>query len=166
VNAPLTVVWAAKGGSGTTTVAAALALINPHDTLLVDLDGELPAVVGLPEPHGHGLADWLPTDQAADALPELTIELDRTTRLLPCGRIDVDRDSSRWPEFMAWAGTQAPVVVDAGTGIPPTGAARRQHPQPPGHPSLLPVAASRRRQPDTARRHHPRHRTRPCSADT
>ena len=55
----VTVCWAAKGGSGTTVVAATLALSCPTDSLLVDLDGELPAVLGLPEPSGQGVADWL-----------------------------------------------------------------------------------------------------------
>ena len=42
----LTVCWSAKGGSGTTVVAAAFALGSSIDSLLVDLDGELPAALG------------------------------------------------------------------------------------------------------------------------
>ncbi len=52
--------WSSKGGSGTTVVAAALAgLLAAHlgESLLVDLGGDLPAALGLPEP-GAGLADW------------------------------------------------------------------------------------------------------------
>ena len=59
---PVTVCWSVKGGSGTTVVAATLALSCPTDSLLVDLDGELPAVLGLPEPAGQGVADWLASD--------------------------------------------------------------------------------------------------------
>ena len=51
---PVTVCWSVKGGSGTTVVAATLALSCPTASLLVDLDGELPAVLGLPEPSGQG----------------------------------------------------------------------------------------------------------------
>jgi hypothetical protein len=119
-DAPITVLWAAKGGSGTTTIAASLALLRPHDTLLVDLDGELPAVAGLPEPPGHGVADWLRSEAPTEALEELTVPLDRTTRLLPRGSSPVDGCSSRWTEFTKWAATRGPVVVDAGTGLPPT----------------------------------------------
>ena len=39
---PVTVLWAAKGGSGTTVVTASLALSCPTDSLLVDLAGDLP----------------------------------------------------------------------------------------------------------------------------
>ena len=61
----LTVCWSAKGGSGTTVVAAALALGSPTDSLLIDLDGELPAALGVPEPSGQGLSDWFASDAAA-----------------------------------------------------------------------------------------------------
>ena len=83
--AAITVLWAAKGGSGTTTVAAALAILNPHHTLLVDLDGELPAAAGLPDPPGDGVADWLRSDEPSGALFDLTTTVNETTRLLPRG---------------------------------------------------------------------------------
>jgi CobQ/CobB/MinD/ParA nucleotide binding domain len=55
--------WSTKGGTGTTTVAAALALIcarSPGGALAVDLDGDLPAALGLPEGTPvPGVADWL-----------------------------------------------------------------------------------------------------------
>ena len=52
-----------KGGSGTSVVAASLAvtalLVHPDSTsLIVDLAGDQPAVLGLPEP-GHGLTHWM-----------------------------------------------------------------------------------------------------------
>lgn len=54
--------WSVKGGSGTTVVATALALLMAHrsldDALLVDLAGDVPAVLGLPEPVGPGLLQW------------------------------------------------------------------------------------------------------------
>ena len=62
----VTLCWAAKGGSGTTVVAAALAIASPTPTLLVDLDGEVPTVLGMPQPDRPGVADWLEaTGQAA-----------------------------------------------------------------------------------------------------
>ena len=60
----VTLCWAAKGGSGTTVVAASFALNSTHPSVLVDLDGELPAALGLPEPDRPGVAEWLATDSA------------------------------------------------------------------------------------------------------
>jgi cellulose biosynthesis protein BcsQ len=66
--------WSVKGGSGTTVVAAALALLMADaaqgPVLLVDLGGDAAAALGLPERgDGVGLADvWADTtaDPAAD----------------------------------------------------------------------------------------------------
>lgn len=55
--------WSAKGGSGTTVVAVSLALVlarhRSDGVLLVDTRGDAPAVLGVPEPQGPGLAEWL-----------------------------------------------------------------------------------------------------------
>jgi hypothetical protein len=54
-------VCAAKGGAGATVVVAGLAAMlaaRGDDVLVVDLDGDLPAVLGLAEPT-VGLGDWL-----------------------------------------------------------------------------------------------------------
>ena len=61
--------WSAKGGSGTTVVAAALALVlsQRHPTLLIDLGGDSPAALGIAEPHGPGLADWFASPTADSA---------------------------------------------------------------------------------------------------
>ena len=75
----VTVCWSAKGGSGTTVVAATLALASPTDSLLIDLDGELPAVLGLPEPAGQGIADWLACDAPPRALGDLAVEVNGST---------------------------------------------------------------------------------------
>ena len=58
--------WSAKGGSGTTVVAAALALVlaRQQPTTLVDLAGDIPAALGLPQPSGPGVADWLASPTA------------------------------------------------------------------------------------------------------
>ena len=54
--------WSAKGGSGTTVVAVSLALVlaarGGSGVLLVDLAGDAPAVLGLADPGGPGLAAW------------------------------------------------------------------------------------------------------------
>jgi hypothetical protein len=118
---PITVCWSVKGGSGTSVVAAALALAAPVETTLVDLDGDSPAVLGVPEPTGQGIADWLSSDAPARALADLVVEIDSTTVLVPRGRNPVDPRSSRWVELIDWLGTRPHAVVDAGTGDPPDG---------------------------------------------
>lgn len=69
--------WSSKGGAGTTVVAASLALLaarrDAGGALLVDLAGDAPAALGVPDPDGPGLAGWLDAGDAvpADALSRL-----------------------------------------------------------------------------------------------
>lgn len=83
--------WSAKGGAGTTVVAAALALhlaqAAPSGAVLADLAGDAPAVLGLPEPDSPGLAAWLRAgpDVPADALARLEVEAGPGLSLLPRG---------------------------------------------------------------------------------
>ena len=118
---PVTVCWAAKGGSGTTVVTATLALSCPNTSLLIDLAGELPAMLGVERPASHGIADWLRSDAPPAALDDLAIEVDRTTRLIPRGTPPPSADSPRWSELVEWLAGRLPVFVDAGTGVPPSG---------------------------------------------
>ena len=73
----VTACWSLKGGSGTTVVAAGLALSIQRrigrPVLLVDLAGDLPAALGLPEPTGPGVAEWLAAGPSVppDALARL-----------------------------------------------------------------------------------------------
>jgi hypothetical protein len=66
--------WAAKGGAGTTVVASAVALRlaqrSADGVMLVDAAGDVPAVLGLPEPHEPGLAGWL-RSEGDGPLPEI-----------------------------------------------------------------------------------------------
>lgn len=125
----VTLCWAAKGGSGTTVVTAVLALSSPHPSLLVDLDGELPAVLGLPEPERPGVADWLVADAPADHLADLMVDVAPTTWLLAhrgaaVGHQSTVRHDPRWSELGEWlhewsAQWGRDVFIDAGTGTPP-----------------------------------------------
>ena len=115
---PVTVCWAVKGGSGTTLIAATLALSCRTDALLVDLDGEIPALLGVPEPGGQGVADWLVSDAPPSALERLTIDVDRTTRLIPKGTGPASASDERWHALLGWLALQGSVIVDAGTGSP------------------------------------------------
>jgi hypothetical protein len=71
----LQVCWSPKGGSGTSVVAAAIALqaaAEGHDTLLVDLAGDQAAVCGVEA--GDGIGDWFAA--AADVGPKrVTLEV-------------------------------------------------------------------------------------------
>ena len=62
--------WSVKGGSGTTVVAASLALLMARQRVdavtFVDLAGDASAVFGVAEPRGPGVTEWA---DAGDDLP-------------------------------------------------------------------------------------------------
>jgi len=112
--------WSAKGGSGTTVVAAGLATVlgarNDRGALLVDLGGDLPVALGLPEPDGPGLSEWLAAGASvpADALARLEVAVRPGLRLLPLGRTALG-DPDRAEVLAALlAGESREVVVDVG----------------------------------------------------
>lgn len=109
--------WAAKGGSGTSVLATANALhaAARGPVLLVDLDGDLPTVLGAPAPC-TGVADWLAAGAGvpSDALDRLAVEVAPNLRLVArgSGRLDPTRVDVLAALLAAAPGT---VVVDAGT---------------------------------------------------
>ena len=81
--------WSPKGGSGTTVIACGIAAAlarsaPPAGSLLVDLSGDATAVLGVPEPAGPGLAEWLAAgaDVGAGSLARLEVEAAAGLRLL------------------------------------------------------------------------------------
>lgn len=116
------VCWSVKGGSGTTVVSAALAVMlgarANEGARVVDLAGDLPATLGMAEPAGLGVSDWLMSsdDVGPDALDNLLISANSTLSVLPRGRTQLG-ESARF-ELLAHtlSGLQQPVVVDAGSG--------------------------------------------------
>lgn len=112
--------WSAKGGSGTTTVTAALGKIlaarADDGALLVDLGGDLPAALGAPEPDGPGLAEWLAAGPAvpADALARLEVRISPGLRLLPRGSGPLTRPARAEVLAEVLADDVRPVVVDVG----------------------------------------------------
>ncbi|MEX1107034.1 MAG: hypothetical protein WEB78_12615, partial [Ilumatobacteraceae bacterium] len=73
-----TLCWSAKGGSGTTVVAASLALLSARTgpTVIIDLGGDIAAALGVATPSGPGIADWLASPHAtADALWRLAVDV-------------------------------------------------------------------------------------------
>jgi len=100
--------WSSKGGSGTTVVAAALAHLLAAEAggaVLVDRGGDLPAALGLPEPH-QGLTGW---GEGVD-LNRLAVEAGPGLRLVPRGPGPLADGSG----LAAALGGQGTVVVDAG----------------------------------------------------
>lgn len=114
--------WSAKGGSGTTVVAASLAILlsrgAPGGAVLADLAGDAPAVLGLPEPDSPGLAGWLDAGEAvpADALSRLEIDAAPGLALLPRGRGELDADRAAVLAALLDESTR-PVVADCGTHL-------------------------------------------------
>lgn len=118
--------WSPKGGTGTTVVATSLALLlarsAPSGALIADLAGDVPAVLGIPEPSGPGLADWLEADAdvATDALARLEIPAHPPLGLLALGGVvrPACASSSARGEVLAaaLAADVRPVVVDCGAG--------------------------------------------------
>ena len=116
----LTLCWAAKGGSGTTVVVAAIGLSIEPPALLVDLDGDLPSVFGLAEPSLPGVHDWVLSDATPSRLIDLAIPVVSGVSLVCAGLARAPADAERWQTLGAALGENAAtVVVDAGTGSPP-----------------------------------------------
>lgn len=117
----LQTLWSLKGGVGVSVSAAALATSLAHrgqDTLLVDLAGDQPALLGLAEPAGPGVLDWLVARGEPDSLGRLRVPVVDRLGLLPAGRGAVDgRDPGRLDAgrlAAALEGLAEHVVVDAG----------------------------------------------------
>ncbi len=124
----LTLCWAAKGGSGTTAVTAAIALLADHPTLAVDLDGDLPVVLGLGDDLSPGVGEWLASTADGSRLASLAHPVTPHLRAVPAGMLQPPADPGRWEELAnALATEPADVIVDAGCGEPPPAIARAAH---------------------------------------
>jgi MinD superfamily P-loop ATPase len=114
------VCWAAKGGSGTTVVACALALgsTRVEPALLVDLSGDCAMALGMAEPSGPGAIDWLtsPTATVAD-LTKLAVSVRDEVSLIP--RSGGSPPTDQWTRLATALAGMPNVIVDAGTGCPP-----------------------------------------------
>lgn len=108
--------WAAKGGSGTTVVAAGLALATEHPSVIVDLAGDQAAALGLPEPLGQGLSEWFASDADPSSIVDLAVDVDSSTASVHRGASPIRPDADRWGDLAAWmAADHRLFVVDAGT---------------------------------------------------
>ena len=57
--------------------------------LLVDLDGDIPAMLGLAEPERPGVVDWLASDAPIAHLDDLLVDVTPNCSLLPASRNDL-----------------------------------------------------------------------------
>ena len=125
----LLALWSPKGGSGTSVLAAASALVlarRADGARLADLDGDLPAILGLAADPPTGLADWLAAGAEApvDALARLAVPAAPGVALLPRGV--TDRALAAVPAAEAGAALAValrdgpvPTVIDAGRANTP-----------------------------------------------
>jgi len=81
------VCWSLKGGSGTTVVSAALAHTlaqrNTATVRIVDLAGDIPSALGIAEPSGEGVMNWL--QQQHVPIQSLQIPVTARVSLIPRG---------------------------------------------------------------------------------
>lgn len=119
--------WSSKGGAGTTVVAASLAVLasrrSEGGAVLVDLAGDGPAALGVPEPDGPGVAEWLRAgaEVPLDALRRLELPIAPGLALLPRGRGNLDPATADVLASLLTADAR-PAIVDCGAN--PEGAAR------------------------------------------
>ncbi len=115
--------WAVKGGSGTSVMAASLALSlvgRGDEVLLVDLAGDQPAILALNEPPAAGLTDWLDAedDSPADALARLEVQVDDRLLLLPRGEGPCGTSPRAGVLVDVLKADRRTVIVDCGTVVP------------------------------------------------
>lgn len=130
----ITLCHAAKGGSGTTIVACLRAIESPGPVLLVDLEGDVPDMLGIAEPERPGVVDWLVSRAPIAHLDDLLVDVTPDTLLLPAASADtrasiratiatapVERCDELIDWFDEWAhDSGGSIVVDAGTTVLPT----------------------------------------------
>lgn len=119
----LTVFLSPKGGSGTTTVAAAhaLACARQHGrSVLIDLCGDAPAALGMQEPDSPGINDWLAESQSAGPQELIALGSAQGAVLVVHRGSRFVQGAPRWDALVAAAvGWDFPVVIDAGTHFIP-----------------------------------------------
>ena len=118
------VCWSVKGGSGTTVVASTLALMRAAESqrgaLLVDLAGDVPAVLGLAEPSGPGISDWFAHCDLGSrmTLQSIAIQATANLQIIARGSKQLDVDENFIDLCAALKTFDLPMIVDAGCGLP------------------------------------------------
>ncbi len=118
------VCWSVKGGSGTTVVASTIALMRAAESqrgaLLVDLAGDVPAVLGLAESAGPGISDWFAHCDHGSRMTLQSIAIQATANLQIIARGSKQLDTKEnFSELCAALKTfDLPIIIDAGCGLP------------------------------------------------
>ncbi len=118
------VCWSVKGGSGTTVVASTIALMRAAESqrgaLLVDLAGDVPAVLGLAESAGPGINDWFANCDHGSRMTLQSIAIQATANLQIIARGSKQLDTKeKFSELCAALKTfDLPTIIDAGCGLP------------------------------------------------
>lgn len=112
--------WSLKHGVGTTVAAAALALHwaqnTEEGTLLVDLCGDLPYALGVPEPDKPGISDWLAAgdDLESDVLGRLEVDVATGLQMLTRGRRPYPEDAQFDSLARQLSADHRNVIIDCG----------------------------------------------------
>ena len=112
--------WSLKHGVGTTVAAAALALHwaqnTEEGTLLVDLCGDLPYALGIPEPDKPGISDWLAAgdDLESDVLGRLEVDVATGLQMLTRGRRPYPEDAQFDSLARQLSADHRNVIIDCG----------------------------------------------------
>jgi hypothetical protein len=113
----LTVCYTAKGGQGCSTIAALLALLNPPATL-IDVAGDLPALLGVDTAGDYGLTDHLTSSDPLGPWDLRSVQVAPGVDLVPQGLQPIEAvPAPRWTELVGQltAPTTDRWILDAGT---------------------------------------------------
>ena len=111
-----------KGGQGTTTIAAALALITARigsRTLLVDTAGDLPAILATTNPTGPGLTDYLHPHRCDLTLDDVVQNVTENLDLITTGTGPTPAfDTSTYGLLTGGCDTYDVLIIDTATHAP------------------------------------------------
>jgi hypothetical protein len=97
--------------------AMALGSARNQPATLVDLGGDCATALGMTEPSGPGVVDWLASPTAgATELARLALTIRDDVQLIPRG--DGDPPDNQWQRLAVALAALDTVIVDAGTGPP------------------------------------------------
>ena len=121
----LMVCWSPKGGSGTSVVSVGLAIAASRletRTLIVDIGGDVPAILGMSE-SPIGLSEWIAQPSAFD-IEELFVDGPAGLKVLPSGSSSLpDAVSSSWArlgsELHRLSRSGWTVVIDGARNLSP-----------------------------------------------
>ena len=111
---PITAVYATKGGQGVTTTAAALAILTARAgarTLLVDTAHDQPAILGLPDPTGPGLGDYL-QPASRTTLAQITTPVAENLDLIHRGDTEIVFATHTYGQLTGGLGHYDHVIID------------------------------------------------------